>query len=171
MTISQELTAGDLWTWTDSLSSYPAPTWVLSYHFSGKAKKFSLVASASGSDHLVSSAATVTAEVPHGTYNWIARAVNGATSTTVESGILKVLPNLANLAGDHRSHNQKVFESLQAVIENRATTDQLSMSIAGRSLSRMSWDELLSAYDRYRIAVAKELGQSVGRVFIRTGQA
>jgi hypothetical protein len=170
MNIPSTLTAGDLWEWTDSQADYPAPTWVLSYHFSGP-KAFSAIGVASGSDHDFSVAATDTKDQPHGTYEWLARAVNGSTSTTLERGRITIQPNFANLAADNRSHNRKVYEALQAVIENRATTDQLSYSIAGRSVSRMTWDEILAAYDRYRLAVAKEMGLHPGRVFIRTGNA
>jgi hypothetical protein len=170
MQIPQTLTAGDSWTWTDSDPSYPSPTWVLSYHFRGPSK-FSLIGAASGGNHVFTAATTITDELKLGDYDWIARAVNGGTSTTLATGRLHVEPNLANLAGDNRSHNQKVFDSLTAVIENRATTDQLSMSIAGRSLSRMSWDELNSAYDRYQLAVAKENGLRPGKVLLRTARA
>jgi hypothetical protein len=168
--IPSTLTAGDLWAWTESQTDYPAPTWELSFHFSGP-KSFSAVGVASGTDHAFSVAATATKDQPHGTYEWIARAVNGTTSTTLARGRITVEPNFANLAADNRTHNRKVYEALKAVIENRATTDQLSYSVAGRSISRMSWDELLAAHDRYRLAVAKEMGLHPGRVFIRTGTA
>lgn len=170
MNIPQRLTAGDSWTWTDTLSEYPSPTWVLSYHFSGP-KAFSLTAAASSGNHVTTAATTVTDELPRGTYTYIARAVNGSTSTTVETGQVTILPNLANLAGDHRSLNQKIVDALATLLANRAQYrgDVLSYSVEGRSQSFANWDEVQSAYNRARLAVAKELGLSAGRIYIRTG--
>ena len=60
----------------------------------------------------------------------------------VDSGRTTISQNLADTNADLRSHAKIVLDSLEAVIENRANMDQSSMSIAGRSLSRMSVDEL-----------------------------
>jgi len=169
MNIPQSLTAGDTWSWTDSLGDYPASTWTLTYYFSGPAK-FSVAASADGDDHAVSVDAATTGGYKHGSYEWIARVTDGSTVKTIASGELEVEPNLANEAIDHRSFNQRAFEALQAVIEGRATNDHLSFTIAGQSLSRMSWDDLLKAYDRFKIAAANDAGGGADRVFIRFGR-
>jgi hypothetical protein len=42
-------------------------------------------------------------------------------------------------------------------MENRATIDQSSFSIAGRSLSRMSVDELFAYRDRYQTEYNAEI--------------
>jgi hypothetical protein len=172
MVIPQTLTAGDLWTWTESLSDYSAALYTLTFYFRGP-QSFNSVAVASGADHVVTVTAAVTAELKPGVYDWQARAALIATPTTVATvdvGRLTVEPNLANAAIDHRSFNVRVSEALEAVIEGRATTDQLAMSIAGRSLSRMTWDEILGAYDRFKLAAASELGDSPGHVFVRFGR-
>ena len=57
------------------------------------------------------------------------------------------------------SHAKIVLDAIEAVIENRATMDQSSMSIAGRSLSRLSIDELLTFRARYRAEYLKEVKQ------------
>ena len=75
----------------------------------------------------------------------------------VDSGRTSVNENLANTNADLRSHAKKVLDALQAVIENRANIDQSSMSIAGRSLSRMSVDESLKFRDRYKAEYLKEI--------------
>lgn len=169
MQIPQSLTAGDTWSWTDSFSDYPASTWTLTYYFVGP-EAFNAVAVASGDDHETTVAATTTADYKPGTYDWIARVTDGSTVTTVGQGRLTVAPNLANRKYDHRSFWRKVLDQLEPVILGRAGTDQLSMSIAGRSLSRMSWDELLSVYDRAKFEVAGETGDRTGIVGIRFGR-
>jgi hypothetical protein len=166
MQIPQSLTAGDTWSWTDELSDYPAPTWTVKYFLRGP-QNIELAATDDGADHVLAATAAVTAEYKPGVYDWLARVDNGTTYTTVGTGRVTVGPNLATAKYDHRSFWRQVLDELEPVILNRAGTDQLSMSIAGRSLQRMSWDELLSVYDRARQAVASELGDSPGRVFVR----
>ena len=174
MNIPLSLTAGDRWTWTDSLSDYPATLWTLTYYFRGPTSLAAAVGVASGTDHVVTVAAATTAALKPGVYDWQARAnliLTVTTIATVAIGRLTVAPNLAAAAVDYRSFNVRVTEALQATIENRATTDQLSMSIAGRSLSRMSWDELLGAYDRFKVLAASESGAAPSRTYIRFERA
>ena len=171
MNIPATLTAGDSWAWTESEASYPAPTWVLSFHFSGP-KSFSVAGTASGTDHAFAVTAANTKDQPHGTYRWIARAVNGSTTTTLASGSTKIEANLANLAADNRTLYQRMLADFETAIANKAVRpDVLSYSIAGRSQSFANWDELFAAYDRIKMLVAKEMGLKPGRVFIRTGNA
>jgi hypothetical protein len=82
-----------------------------------------------------------------------------------------VQPNLANLAGDHRSFNQRCLDDLETMIQNRAQFrgDVLSYNIAGRSQSFASWDEVHAAYDRYKRRVANDEGRKAGNVLIRWG--
>ena len=174
MNIPLTLTAGDRWAWTDSLSDHPATLWTLTYYFRGPSTLAGAVGSPSGSDHVVTVAAATTADLKSGAYDWQARVALIATPTTVETlavGRLTVAANLANPAVDHRSFNIRVTEALQATIEGRASTDQLAMSIAGRSLSRMSWDELLGAYDRFKALAASEMGVAPTRTYIRFERA
>jgi hypothetical protein len=170
MDIPLSLTAGDTWSWTDSLADYPAPTWALVYRFRGP-QSFNVTATDDGTDHALAVTAAISGTYKPGVYDWSAQVNDGTTYTTIEVGRVTVSPNLGNAAVDHRSFNVRVTEALQATIENRATTDQLSMSIAGRSLSRMSWDELLSAYDRFSRLAASESGAAPSRTYIRLERA
>lgn len=69
---------------------------------------------------------------------------------TVERGMATVMPDLTAFSGDTRSHVKKVLDAIEAVIENRATKDQMSYSIAGRSLSKTPLPDLERLRDRYR---------------------
>ncbi len=73
---------------------------------------------------------------------------------TVASGSIRVLPDPS--AQDVRSHAEKVLDAIEALIEGRATKDVTSYSIAGRSLTRMSPDELVKWRSHYRNEVAKQ---------------
>lgn len=174
--VPAELIAGDLWSWVRSLSDYPATTWTLTYYFENAGKTFSVQATASGSDYAASIAAATTTAYQPGKYRWRARVTSGSESYTIESGWLTVKADPA-AAGtyDTRSHARKVLEAIEATIEGRATNDQLSMSIAGRSISRTPMTELVDLRERYRLLVsdedsAEDVAAGLGskkRVFIR----
>ncbi len=73
---------------------------------------------------------------------------------TVQSGTLRLLADPASQ--DVRTHAEKVLEAIEALIEGRATKDVTSYSIAGRSLTRMSPDELVKWRSHYRNEVARQ---------------
>jgi hypothetical protein len=96
-----------------------------------------------------------------GFYSYAVIASNGIDEYTVENGSFDVeLRADLNFDSDLRSHARKVLDAINAVIENRATVDQQSYSIAGRSLTRMSLDDLLKFKNVYQAQVAKEEGKT-----------
>lgn len=156
----EQLIAGDTWRWTRDLADYPAGTWELTYYFENKDHVYSAAATASGTTQSVSIAAATTAGYAPGRYRVYARAIYGSLVESVasETGWLDVLPDFA-AAGtkDHRSWNQRVLDALKATYEGTASSDQLSMSIAGRSLSRMSKADLREEIEAFERKVQREL--------------
>lgn len=156
------LRAGDLWEWRreDLASDYPASSWTLTYRFKNAAGGFEVVATADGDFFESSVAAATSGAIAAGVYSWQARVVNGLESYTVDTGEVKVLPNLfagtASAASDQRTHARKTLEAIEAVIEGRATTDQEEYTIGNRSLKRIPITDLMVFRDRYRMAVARE---------------
>ena len=75
------------------------------------------------------------------------------------SGKIEVLEDLSAISGVHdgRTHAKKVLDAIMAVLENRATKDQESYSIAGRTLSRTPLADLQTLRDRYRGEYTQEL--------------
>ena len=157
----QQLRAGDTWKWRrEDLSDYPAPTWTLTYQLKREGASggnASIVASASGTYHAVSVAKATTAGYAKGTWQWQAYADNGTERYLVDSGAFVILADFA-IAGDldNRSHVKKVLDAIEAVIEGRATTDQQSYTIAGRSLTRIPIADLLVFRDKYAAEYKRE---------------
>lgn len=91
-----------------------------------------------------------------GTYSYAIRATRTDDDAvrTVRSGTLRVLPDPAT--HDVRTHAARMLEAIEALMEGRATKDSSSYSIAGRSLTRMSPDELVKWRNYYRNEVAKQ---------------
>ena len=160
------LVLGDYWSWKrdDLATDYPVGTYALTYEFhsdsgGGGTKKFSLTAVEADDTYYIESASSTTTGYAVGDYVWEAYITKTSSSNRimVDSGRTSITENLANTNADLRSHAKKVLDALEAVIENRATMDQSSMSIAGRSLSRMSVDELLTFRNRYKAEYLKEI--------------
>lgn len=174
--VPAELVVGDTWRWVRSWTDYPAGTWTVTFHFDSPHGTFSQQATQSGTAHSVTIAASTTVAFKPGRYRWVARAVGGGITETIESGWLEVLANVAAGAKqDHRSSARRALDAVQATIEGRATSDQQAMSIAGRSISRMSYPELRQMQTDLQAQVrTEEQGSAAGlgrNIRVRFGRA
>ena len=159
------LQLGDFWSWkrTDLNNDYSNSLYVLSYEFNlidcSTHANFTITASASGDDYVVEVASATTATYTKGNYNWVSYITRSSDSARIKigEGFTEIEDNFATTSTSVRSHAKKVLDAIEAVIENRASMDQSSMSIAGRSLSRLSIDELMTFRDRYRAEYLKEV--------------
>lgn len=150
--------AGDTVSWTRSFADYPANAgWSLSYVLMGS-NKYTVNATTSGADFLVTITAAISAAYVAGYYAWQAYVTKGVERYTVGNGELTIEASLSALTGvyDGRSHAKKALEAIEAVIENRASVDQQEYEIAGRRLVRCKLPELLVFRDRYRAEVKNE---------------
>ena len=160
-----ELQLGDFWAWKreDLSQDYPVADYSLSYEFNlvdgATVANFTLTASESGDDYIIEESSTTS--YTKGNYNWVSYITRSSDSARVklEEGFVEIQDNYATTSASVRSHAKIVLDAIEAVIENRATMDQSSMSIAGRSLSRLSIDELLTFRDRYKAEYLKEVKQ------------
>lgn len=158
-----ELQLGDFWAWkrTNLSTDYPTAQYSLSYEFNlnegSTASNFTLTATEANDEYIISTSSTTS--YTKGTYNWIAYITRSSDSARIKigEGFTEIQENYATTSASVRSHAKIVLDSIEAVIENRATMDQSSMSIAGRSLSRMSVDELMTFRDRYKAEYMKEV--------------
>ena len=160
------LVVGDRWMWRrpDLVADYPTADYALTYEFhedagGGGSHKFTITATETTTDYIVEIASATTASYTAGEYNWYAFITRSSDSQriAIDEGHTKIELNFANTNADNRSHAKKVLDAIQAVLENRASQDQMSYSIAGRSLSRMTIDDLMRFRDRYRAEYNREI--------------
>lgn len=160
------LVVGDFWVWRrdDLASNYPTDSYSLSYEFHGNSggggsHQFTITATEADDTYFIEVPSATTAGYTAHDYTWDAYITRTSDSERirVDYGHATVALNLADTNADTRSHAKKVVDAIEAVIEGRATIDQSSMSIAGRSLSRLSIDELLLFRDRYKAEYLKEI--------------
>lgn len=164
--VPTELQLGDYWAWKkDNLSTdYPTASYALSYEFNlvdgSTASNFTLNATESNDEYLIE--VSDTTSYTKGNYNWVSYITRSSDSARIKlsEGFVEIQDNYATTTSSVRSHAKIVLDAIEAVIENRANIDQSSMSIAGRSLSRMSIDDLLTFRARYRAEYLKEVKQA-----------
>lgn len=145
-------TKGDSVQWIRSFGDYKASDeWTLTYYFRG-ATTLDKQATASGDDFLLTLTTTDTDTLDPGDYAWIAKVSKDGELHTVASGNLTVLLDLADAAAAHeaRPHCKIMLDAIEAVLQGKAGEDVQSYSIQGRSLTRMSAEELETWRDKYR---------------------
>ena len=165
MEIPLTITAGDTLNFTDTASDYPASAgWAITYTLLNASAKITLTSSADGDDHEVAVAAATTADYTAGEYKWTATVSDGTDRYTLDTGTVEVLPDpVEQDTYDGRTFAEISLENIEAVLQNKASADNYSYSIAGRSLSKYSWDELITARNYFRAEVRRERNRQIGK--------
>lgn len=146
----QQLHANSLVEWSRTIPDYGADTYTARYELRGPSS-IDIDCTGSGTTYEVSETAATTADWTPGKYYWNLFVIDGSTRIWIDSGSIEILPDLSSATEyDGRRHCEKVIEAIEAVIEGKASTDQSSVSVGGRSISRMSFAELIAVRDRYR---------------------
>lgn len=160
MNIPKKIRSGDTTTWTDSLSDYLAPTYTLKFKLSGP-EQITITAAADGTDHKSTITSTDSTAWTAGIYSYVAYVEKSGERITLESGTIEILQNLVTLTGtqEGRCFARKMLEAIEAVMLNRATKEQKSLTVPGTaspSLELLSHDELIRAYKKWKRAVEEE---------------
>ena len=74
----------------------------------------------------------------------------------LKRGSFKVLADLDNSAVDNRTHAQIMLAKLESLLHGKADKDVANYSIAGRSLTKLSFQEILDARNFYKAEVNRE---------------
>lgn len=164
--VPDTLTVGDRWAWKreDIVTDYATADYTLSYSFrllSSAATEISFASSLiteSTTAYIIEVPSATTASYTKGDYTFQEYITNGSSQrVVVNTGFVTIKPNLDADTSDPRSHARVVLDALEAMLESRASIDQSSMSIAGRSLSRMTPEEIRDWYEYYRYKVNLEV--------------
>ena len=161
-----EIRAGTFVQWkrADLADTYDPTLYELKYVFrdrEGGSHTFSVTATDSGGDFLIQIPTATSADYKDGEYNWDAeiRRLSDSEIVVVESGRLTVTVDIDVNASDNRSKAEKMLEQVEDLLQGKFVNDVASYSIAGRSLTKMSIDQLLDARNQLRAEVAKEKRQ------------
>lgn len=159
------LYVGDNFLWKRDLTDYPVADYALTYSFrllTSAATEIALTSSviteSDTSVYTIDVPSSTTTSYTKGNYTYQEYITKTAASErlVINKGITTLKSNLDADTGDARSSARIILQALEATMENRATIDQMSMSIAGRSLSRMSPAELNKWKSDYQALVSNE---------------
>ena len=155
------ITAGETISYTQTFSGYDPATDTLIFDCVTDLAKESITATDNGNgSFLIEVAYDVTDAWKPDIYNYQAHITTAAGARNyVEQGSFEVKPRFADMSSgyDNRSHVKKTLDALEATLEGKASQDQQSYSIAGRSLSRLSPSELINWREKYKAEYAREL--------------
>ena len=154
--------SGDSVTWSRVLDSYSADSnWVAKYELRGRTASgvagdiINLTAVGTGTTHKITISTTDSAGWAAGNYGWVLYVEKTGERKTLDTGTIEIVA-FAGAFNDTRSHSVKMVEMIESVLERKAGNDVLSYSVAGRALSKYSFEELRKMRDEYRMEVSRE---------------
>lgn len=126
-------------------------------HYSFTIKSANTNSSADGTPLLVTGSSTLT----QGDYFYqleIER-LSDNERIVVDRGQFKVVPDLDVASSDPRSHAEIMLGKIESLLSGKADGDVASYSIAGRSLTKMTFEELVNARNFYKSEVKTETNE------------
>jgi hypothetical protein len=104
-----------------------------------------------------------------GFYHWQLEAVRNSDSNriVIDRGFFTAVVDLDNNNADPRTHAEIMLAKIKSLLEGKADADVANYSVAGRSLTKLSFDELIKARDYYQ----EEYNKEVQKQRISKGQA
>ena len=122
--------------------------------------QISISAAESGSEYQFTVNGNTTKDWTVGDYAWFLFVTDSSDANKrqqLDYGTFEIKANWALSTADPRSDAQKNLDLIEDVLYNRVQGDVSSYSVAGRSLSKLSPEELISLRDFYKRQVVMEL--------------
>ena len=158
----EKFAIGDFVQWKreDLVDDYPTAThsaeWVA--RISGGGSEIKVTATETSTYYLFTIASATSSTFTQGHYHWQLEITETSSGNRiiVDTGTLDIEHDLDDNV-DPRSHAQIMVDKIESILQGKADADVSSYSINGRSLTKMSFQDLIDARDFYRKEYAKEL--------------
>lgn len=169
-----EIVVGDFLQWkrSDLVQDYPLASYSAQYVAritGGGSSEVILPATETGGTYLFTVSSATSADFTPGFYHWQLEVIQTSTTNriVVDRGEFTAIVDLDVNGSDPRSHAQIMIGKIESILQGKADSDVGSYSIAGRSLTKMSFAELMDARDLYKA----EFQQEIIKDRIRRGKA
>jgi hypothetical protein len=156
-----EIVVGDFVSWkrSDLVGDYPPATYSAEYVAritGGGASEIKIEGVERNNYYWFTASSSVSADFPPGRYHWQLEVTQTSSGNriVVERGEFDAVVDLDVNNSDPRLHCEIMLEKIESVLENRADADVNSYTIAGRSLTKMSPQELIEWRNVYLREVA-----------------
>lgn len=150
------------WKRSDLVSDYPPSAYTAQYvaRVTGRGAseiKLSQSAGTTAAYYLFTVDSNTSAEFDPGFYHWQLEITQTSTGNrvVVDYGEFEAMQDLDENKSDPRTHAQIMLTKIQSLLEGKADSDVSNYQINGRSLTKMSFNDLLAARDYYRKEVVK----------------
>ena len=151
-----DFVVGDFVQWkrTDLSDDYPNTAYTLTYvsrDAGGGSHEFSVTGTSSGSDYLFTILGSASDGFSAGHHKWQLEIVRNSDSERIvhETGHWDINVDMDVNGVDPRSFAQTMVDKIETILTGKADSDVGSYSIAGRSLTKMTFAELEEARNRY----------------------
>jgi hypothetical protein len=157
-----EVVVGDFVQWkrSDLVADYPVATHSAEYVAritGGGATEHKIAATESADYYLFTITSAESETYDAGLYHWQLEITQTSSGNriVVDIGDFEFIPDMDDNQADPRVHAEKMLTKIESLLEGKADSDVSSYSIAGRSLTKLSFQELVDARDYYRREVVK----------------
>lgn len=159
-----EIVVGDFIQWkrSDLVQDYPLASYSAQYvaRITGGGNTEVLIsATETDGTYLFTATSATTSAFEPGYYHWQLEVIQTSSSNrlVVDRGEFTALADLDVNGADPRSHAQIMIDKIESILQGKADSDVGSYSIAGRSLTKMSFAELMTARDQYKAEFQQEV--------------
>ena len=171
-----EIVVGDFIQWkrSDIAQDYPTSTGYTAEYVAritgGGSNEIKIAQAAGSTDsyYLFTADSTTSADFVVGKYHWqleITQTSSG-NRVVVDLGDFEAIPDMDNNQADPRIHAEIMLTKIESLLSGKADSDVASYSIAGRSLTKLSFAELVEARDYYR----REIVQHENKALVKRGK-
>ena len=157
-----ELVVGDYIQWkrSDFASDYPPAFHTAEYVAritGGGANEIKLSSSGTDGYYLFTVQSAVSSLFLAGKYHWQLEVTEISTGNRliVDQGSFVAIVDLDDNQADPRTHAEVMVAKIETILEGKADSDVSNYSIAGRSISKMTFEELMISRDRYRAEIVR----------------
>jgi hypothetical protein len=160
----KEVVVGDFIQWKRSdLTDYPTSSGYTAEYVAritgGGSNEIKLPQSASSTDeyYLFTVDSDTSADFAPGLYHWQLEITQTSSGNriAIDTGDFTAIPDMDSNQADPRIHAEIMVDKIQSLLEGKADSDVAEYTIAGRSLTKLSFKELLEARDHYKREIVK----------------
>jgi hypothetical protein len=148
---------GDFLQWkrSDLVQDYPTALYTAEYVArvtAGGSSEIKLAGVGSVDYYLFTVTSEDSADFDAGNYHWQLEIteISSGNRIVVERGEFTAVVDLDVNGTDPRTHAEIMLAKIETILEGKADSDVSNYSIAGRSLTKMTFEELMAARDTYR---------------------
>lgn len=168
-----EIVVGDFIQWkrSDIAETYPTSEGYTAEYVAritgGGANEIKLPQAAASNDtrYLFTVDSATSADFAPGLYHWQLEITQTSSGNrlVVDIGDFTAVPDMDSNQADPRIHAEIMVDKIQGLLEGKADSDVANYAINGRSLTKMSFADLIEARDYYRREVVKHTNTELAK--------